>query len=141
MIGGVILLGLVAFSLVGCYAYYPPPEEVLQQLRILNTDVVSGAIRGDRKLAEYQLPLMEDWTRRLQVGLYLRTGRVSDYQQVKARVFLNKLELLEHALDDDSDAEVRICAKDVERAGHRLHAAFADHSHRTAALSSSAAMP
>jgi uncharacterized protein len=125
VVGGVALVGLVLFSVLGCYSYYPAPATALAELRLVNTEVISASYSGNRKHAEFFLPLAEDWTRRMQVGLYLRARRVSEYQRMKARIYLDKLELLEHALADDDLDEVREHAQDAQRAYTRMRDAFA----------------
>jgi len=37
------LAGLIAFSVVACYAYYPPPGELLEEMRIARTEVLAGS--------------------------------------------------------------------------------------------------
>ncbi len=124
VVAGIALTGLVVFSVAGCYYYYPAPEQALAELTIINTEVAAGALSGNRKHAEYFLPLAEDWTRRVQVGIYLRTGKLSRFQQMKARIYAEKLELLEHALADDAAIEVAKHAREANTAYHRMKIAF-----------------
>ena len=122
------LIGLgaiVAASIFGCYAYYPPPEEVLPELSNANIEVAHAALTGSREHAEQWIPVSENWVRRLVVGCYLRHGRVSDYHLSKARLYETRLEELEHAIEDGDDPEsLRQVALDVSRAYRLLAAAF-----------------
>lgn len=116
---------IVAASAVGCYTYYPPPTEVLGELSVCNTEAVQPAVSGNGPLALQWIPVCEAWNNRLLVGAYLRYGSVSDYHLAKARLYRDRLELLEHALEDDDDPEeIRAAAMAVSRAAMLLSRAF-----------------
>jgi uncharacterized membrane protein YraQ (UPF0718 family) len=116
---------IVAASILGCYAYYPPPAEVLPELSAACVEVAHAALTGSREHAEEWIPVSENWIRRLVVGCYLRHGRVSDYHLAKARLLETRLEELEHAIEDGDDAEsLRRAALDVSRAHGLVAAAF-----------------
>jgi hypothetical protein len=126
-----MLIGLVAFSVVGCYAYYPPQEEVFEEMRIVRAEALSAAATGNVKVAEHWITVWDDWTRKLQVGCYLRTGRLSDYQRIKARILRDKLELLEHEVAEGDDQAIRQLMFEVREASRRLRAAFPREAHTT----------
>ncbi|MFO0888149.1 MAG: permease [Isosphaeraceae bacterium] len=126
VLGGVALLGLVAFSVVGCYAYYPAPREVFEEMSILKGEVLTAALSGDRKHAEHFLPVWADWTRRLEVGVFLREGSLSPYRRAKAKVLRDRLELLKHAVEEGDRDESREYVSSVSRAHTRLRRAFLD---------------
>jgi len=100
VLGGIWLAILIGLSIGGSFVYYPAPDQCFLAMEFHKAETVSGGLGFRRHETDRGIPLLDDWTRRLQVGVYLRQGRVSDYQRMKARVFLNKLELLEHAMDD-----------------------------------------
>jgi uncharacterized membrane protein YraQ (UPF0718 family) len=119
------LAGIVAMSVVGCYAYYPEPSEVLEELSIANTEVASAAISGNREHALHWIPVCESWNRRLVVGTYLRRWRVSDYHLMKSRLFEDRLEELEHAVEDGDDPDdIREHALAASRAFRFLSRAY-----------------
>jgi len=125
VVGGVALAGLVAFSVLGCYAYYPPRHEAFADMSKLNVTVVSCALSGNTPEAEHYIPVVNDYTRRMQVGVYLREGELSRYQRMKARVYLDKLELLEHELAHDDNLEsINEHAKSVDLAYRRMRRAY-----------------
>jgi hypothetical protein len=101
-VGVTCLAGLVAFSVVACYAYYPPPGEVLEEMRIARTEVLSGASSRDYKQALHWIPILEEWSRKLEVGYALRYFDLRPYQQMQAHLLRKKLELLEHAVEHAS---------------------------------------
>lgn len=124
VLGGVALAGLVGLSVLGCYVYYPPPGDILEELRIVNTEVVASAGSRDWDTTAYWIPIQRDWTRKLQVSLFLRGHQVTRYQRAKADVLLERLELLEHGLSHSS--EVQAQARAVHQAYRRLRAAYAE---------------
>lgn len=119
------LFAIVGASIVGCFAYYPDPGETLEELSLAKTEALSAALSGKSEHALHWIPICEGWNRRLQVGAYLRYGKLSDYHRMKARVFQNRLEELEHMVSDhDSLDEVRRQITDTSRAFIRLSEAF-----------------
>jgi len=121
------LLTIIAGSIVGCFAYYPDPAETLEELKLAQTEALSAALSGKSEHALHWIPICEGWNRRLQVGTYLRRGRLSDYHRMKARVFQDRLELLEHMVEDgDPPDQIRKQVADTSRAFGRLSTAFRD---------------
>jgi uncharacterized membrane protein YraQ (UPF0718 family) len=119
------LAGIVAMSVVGCYSYYPPPSEVLEELSVARTEAASAATSGNREHALHWIPVCEGWNRRLVVGTYLRHWKVSDYHLMKSRLLQDRLEALEHAVEDgDTPDEVREHALAASRAYTRLSQAY-----------------
>jgi uncharacterized protein len=103
-VGITCLVGLVAFSVVACYAYYPPPGEVLEEMRLARTEVLSGAVSRDYQRALHWIPILEEWSRKLEVGHALRHLDLRPYQQMQSQILRKKLELLEHAIEHASQA-------------------------------------
>lgn len=101
IVGMTMLLGLVAVSGVACYAYYPHPNECLKEISAARASCLGAAIRGESDEALYWLPVWEDWTRRLEVGAFLRRGEVRPYQRMQGYILRKKLESLEHELEHD----------------------------------------
>ncbi|MDB5391025.1 MAG: putative permease [Planctomycetaceae bacterium] len=125
VLAGVGLLSIVAFSIVGCFAYYPAPGETLDELNLAQTEALTAAMTGQREHALHWIPICEGWNRRLQVGTYLRRGRLSEYHRMKARVLGDKLEELEHMIEnDDSPDEIRKHIANTSRAYGRLSRAY-----------------
>jgi uncharacterized membrane protein YraQ (UPF0718 family) len=124
VVGGFIVLGIVAFSVVGCCAFYPPPSEVFEEMRIVKGEALGAAISGEREHAEQWLAVWDDWTRKLQVGVYLRRGSLSQYHRMKARVLREKLELLEHEVAEGDREEISKVTADISLAYRRLQHAY-----------------
>lgn len=125
VLAAVGLLAIIAGSVVGCFAYYPDPDETLEELRLANTEALGAAISGQHEHALHWIPICENWNRRLQVGAYLRNWRLSDYHRMKARVYRDRLEDLEHMVENnDPVAEVRKHVATTSRSFSRLATAF-----------------
>jgi hypothetical protein len=124
VLGGIALVGLVVASIVGCYAYYPPSHEVFEEMSILKGEVLTAALSGDKKHAEHFIPIWVDWTRRLQVGVFLREGTLSPYRRMKAKIFRDRIEFLKHAIEEGDREETRELVNPVSQAYGRMHQAY-----------------
>ncbi|TWT50925.1 putative permease [Rubripirellula amarantea] len=101
VIGATMLAGLIALSVVACYAYYPSPDECLEEISMARAECLSAANSGQVDHALFWLPVWEDWSRRLEVGTFIRTGQIRPYQRMQGYLIRKKLELLEHELEHD----------------------------------------
>jgi uncharacterized membrane protein YraQ (UPF0718 family) len=101
VLGVTMLLGLIALSVVACYAYYPSTEECLEEIYLARAECLSAANSGDKEQALFWLPVWEEWSRRLEVGTFLRRGELRRYQSMQGYLIRKKLELLEHELEHD----------------------------------------
>ncbi len=126
LVGAVMLAGLVAFSIVLCYAYYPSSSEALEEIRIARTETLSGASSGDTEHALYWLKIWDDWSRRMEVGTYLRKFKVRPYQRMQGYLLRKKLEDLEHELEHDpfEPEEVRRVINGLFETNQRWAGAF-----------------
>jgi len=124
VLGVLSLIGLVIFSVVGCYAYYPPASEVFEEMRIAKGEALSAGLTGDATHAEYWIDVYQEWTRKLEVGTFLRTGGVSEYQHWKARLVREHLEMLKHCVEDGEKEEARDWVTKIQRSDRRLRSAF-----------------
>jgi uncharacterized membrane protein YraQ (UPF0718 family) len=124
VLGALGLLGLIAFSVLACYTYYPPADQIFDDLTIIKTEVLAAANSGDREHAEYFIPLYQEWVRRLQVSVYLREGTLTPYRRMKARVLIDKIERLKHALEDGNPEDIHRYFLAVNEAHRRLRTSF-----------------
>lgn len=125
------LVAIIAMSVIGCFAYYPPPAETLEELNLARTETLGAALSGDDEHALHWIPICEGWTRRLQVGTFLRAGELSQYHRMKARVFQNQLEDLEHMLENgDPRDDIRRQVSRVSRSFSRMARAYRDELNR-----------
>ncbi len=128
VIGATMLAGLVAISVVACYAYYPSPEECLEEISLARAECLSAANSGDKDHALFWLPVWEEWSRRLEVGTFLRRGRLSRYQSMQGYLIRKKLELLEHELEHDpyEPEEVEAVVRSIFATNSRWVRSFRD---------------
>ena len=124
VLGGLALVGLVIFSGVGCYAYYPPAGEVFEEITIAKGEALSAGLSGDETHAEYWIDVYQEWTRKLEVGVFLRTGELTDYQRWKARLVREHLEMLKHCVEDGEEDEARAWVAKIQRSHSRMRSAF-----------------
>ena len=138
VLGGAALAGLAAVSVLGCFTYYPPPGECLDQLFVMQGEAMSAANAGDRAAAEEFIPVCEDWAKRAQVGYVLRNGPAGEFRDLRTAIYLDRLEELEHELahqaaesgldDPDGQAARRALVGRIGRGFARLRQAYAPRS-------------
>ncbi|MCY2976824.1 MAG: hypothetical protein NTW52_19375 [Planctomycetota bacterium] len=90
--GLIAIGGLFWASIYGCYLYYPPRHVAYEQLQVSNAEVSTRVMSKDWTGAMYWIPSVEDWLRKLQVGMYLRGESFSPDQ-------FKQLEALMHSVD------------------------------------------
>lgn len=128
LVGATLLVGLVAASVAMSYAYYPDAEECLEEIRLARVETLSAARSGRKDHALYWLEVWEDWSRRLEVGTFLRHGEVRPYQRMQGYLVRKKLELLEHELEHEpyEREEVLRVVESLEATNRRWVNAFRD---------------
>lgn len=124
VLGFLSLAGLIAFSIVGCFAYYPAPEECMEAMADAKIGALSGALAMNPAETKYWAERYDDWTRKLEVGAYLRYGELSDYHRWKARLVREQLELLKHEVEDKEREEVTHLVPGISKSHNRMKRAF-----------------
>jgi len=110
VLGVVALLGLVAFSVVALYIYYPDTQQAFAEIVRVRADAITAVRSGKKDEAIRQIEHWDLLTRKLQVGVFIRTGRM-DAEAGKAT------EELRERLEELRDA---MLANDVEKAKQML---------------------
>jgi uncharacterized protein len=126
VIAGVSLAGLVVASIVACYLYYPPVNQIRQEMNAIEAELVGAYNRGEWDSLEYWIPIQEDWGNKLAVSAYLRGKPLDRYSKLKLQVYLKKLELLEHAAEDKDLEEARDFGKQGANAFRRFKGSIDD---------------
>ncbi|WP_339733618.1 permease [uncultured Gimesia sp.] len=124
VLGLLILVGLIISSGVGCFSFYPAPDVVCEEMTIAKTEALSGALSGNKSHSKYWIEIYDDWTRKLEVGVYLRKLNLSEYHHWKAQLLREKLELLEHEIEDEEHEEVRRLVSDIHHTHRRMVDAY-----------------
>ena len=116
--------GLVAASIVGCYLYYPAPDDLMQDLYTINTECVLSARNKQWEAAEKWIPYADDLSRRLEVGVFLRNGSVGEFQTSKAKNYREKLDKLKEFVDQREPNGIEDQAMELSSSFQRLSKAF-----------------
>lgn len=124
VLGGLALVGLVAFSVAGCFAFYPRADEVFEEIRIAKTEALSASLAGEQTHAEYWIDVYQEWTRKLEVGVFLREWQLSNYKSWKARLVREQLEMLKHCVEDGETEEAKQWVSKIQRSHTRMRNAF-----------------
>ena len=98
IVGATMLVGLIALSVVMCYAFYPSTEESLEEIKVARAETLSAANSGNAEHAMFWIPIWDEWSRRLEVGTLIRRGELRPYQRMQGYLIRKKLEALEHEL-------------------------------------------
>jgi hypothetical protein len=117
VLGAIALAGLVAFSVVGAYLYYPDRTQCLDEMTAVHADA-GVAVRTDK--TDEAIRHLERWdllTRKLQVGVYIRDFKVTPDQ---ARTADELREALEEVRDlmlagDPDPAKKKELVEDLEK--------------------------
>jgi uncharacterized membrane protein YraQ (UPF0718 family) len=124
VLGIVALLGLVVFSLVALYIYYPDTKQAFSEIIRVRTDV-SVAVRTGKK--DEAIRRIQQWdllTRKLQVGVFIRTGSMDPEVGKITEDLRERLEDLRDALLADDLAKAKELLPIVEKAYGKFRACF-----------------
>jgi uncharacterized membrane protein YraQ (UPF0718 family) len=126
MIAGVTLVGLVLASVLACFLYYPPVSEIREEMIAIEAEMIGAYNSGKWEKLEYWIPIQEDWSNKLVVSAYLRGKPLDRYSKLKLQVYMKKLELLEHAVEDRDVDEARDYGRQGANAFQRFKRAIAN---------------
>jgi uncharacterized protein len=88
----VALLGLVAFSVIAAYVYYPDPEQVFRDMAEVRVEAITAVRFGHKEEAIRRLEQWDLLTRKLQVGDYIRGWQLDKAKADKADDLREELE-------------------------------------------------
>jgi hypothetical protein len=126
VIGAVSIVGLVIASIGACFLYYPPLSEIRKEMHSIEAEMLGGYHQGEWEKLAYWIPIQEDWGHKMTVSGYLRGKPLDRFQQLKLQVYMNKLELLEHAVEDRDREEAADFGRQASTAFRRLKDALVD---------------
>jgi uncharacterized membrane protein YraQ (UPF0718 family)/flagellar basal body-associated protein FliL len=129
VLGVVALLGLVVFSVVALYIYYPDSKQALDEIVRVRAEVHS-AVRGGKK--EEAIRQIQHWdllTRKLQVGVFLRTGKLEPAASKAAEELRERLEELRDALLNNQLDQAKELLMPLERAYRECRQVYQPSSH------------
>ena len=124
VLGLLALLGLVVFSLVALYIYYPDPKDAFDEMVRVRADASVAVLSGHKEEAIRQIQHWDLLTRKLQVGVFIRTGRLDPDATTAAEDLRERLEDLRDALlADDLNGAKEMLPK-VEKAYRRCRGSY-----------------
>jgi uncharacterized membrane protein YraQ (UPF0718 family) len=124
VVGLVALLGLVIFSVVAVYLYYPAPTEAFAEILRVRADALVAVNTGHREEAIRQIQQWDLLTRKLQIGVFLRTGRMEPEATQATEDLRERLEDLRDALLADNLPEAKEMLPQVEKAYRRCRSSY-----------------
>ena len=124
ILGGIALVGLVVMSALGCYVYYPPPSETLEDMTMVKANYSVAIQTGDAVEAVKEIEVYDNLTRKLQVGHFLRSWELDEFQQTKAKVLRGRLEELKDLVDEGNFEDAKKMSFRVSSAHRRCREAF-----------------
>lgn len=124
ILGGISLVGLVVLSGLGCYVYYPPPADTLEDMAMSKANYFVAIQTGDAFEAVKEIEIYDNLTRKLQVGHFLRNWELDEFQQTKAKVLRGRLEELKDLVEEGNFEDAREMSMRVSNAHRRCRDAF-----------------
>ncbi len=107
VLGLTALVGLVAFSVVALYIYYPAPEEAFKEIVRVRAEALTAVNSGHKEEAIRQIQYWDLLTRKLQVGVFIRTGHMNLEASKSAEDLRERLEDLRDELLADRLEEAK----------------------------------
>ena len=74
-------------------------------MRLARVEVLSGISSREYDRSLHWIPILEEWSRKLEVGYALRNFELRPYQQMQAYLLRKKLESLEHELEHEQETQ------------------------------------
>jgi uncharacterized membrane protein YraQ (UPF0718 family) len=124
VLGLFALAGLIVFSVVALYIYYPAPSDAFEEMVRTRTDAEVAVNSGQKEEAIRQIQQWDLLTRKLQVGVFIRTG-IMDAETTKVTDDLReRLEELRDALLANDLTQAKELLPKVEAAYRRCRSAY-----------------
>jgi hypothetical protein len=125
VLGGVCLIGLIAFSGIGAYVYYPDRDQCLDQMFAVYADAAVAVNTGKTEEAIRHLELWDQLVRKLEVGVYLRNFGVTGEQAKTAEDLREAIEAVrDELLARNTDGAKQKFKAEVDAAYRACKAAY-----------------
>jgi hypothetical protein len=112
------------FSVVALYIYYPAPKEAFEEIVRVRADALVAVNSGHKEEAIRQIQQWDLLTRKLQVGVFIRTGRMDPQVTQVTEDLRERLEELRDALLANNLAEAKEMLPKVETAYRKCREAY-----------------
>jgi uncharacterized membrane protein YraQ (UPF0718 family) len=124
VLGLAALGGLIVFSVLALYVYYPAPKEAFDTIVRVRADALVAVNSGHAEEAVRQLEQWDLLTRKLPVGVFIRTGRLDPEAAQLAEDLRERLEEVRDALLAGELAEAKGMLPKVEAAYRQCRAVY-----------------
>jgi hypothetical protein len=125
VLGGISLVGLIAFSVIGAYVYYPDRDQCMDQMFSVYAEASVAVRTGKTEEAIRHLEQWDQLVRKLEVGVYLRNFEVSREQSKAAENLREAIEVVrDELLAKNTDAAIQNFKAGVEPAYRDCKAAY-----------------
>jgi uncharacterized protein len=124
VLGVVALIGLILFSVVALYIYYPAPKEAFAEIIRVRADAIVAVNTGHKEEAIRQIQQWDLLTRKLQVGVFIRTARIDAEASKVTEDLRERLEDVRDALLADQLTEAKGLLPKVEEAYRKCRNAY-----------------
>jgi hypothetical protein len=124
ILGLAALAVMVALSVVALYIYYPSPEEAFAEIVRVRTEAEIAVKVGNREEAIRQIQQWDLLTRKLQVGVFIRTWHMDPEATTVTNDLRERLEDLRDALLANDLTQARALLPAVEDAYRRCREAY-----------------
>jgi len=116
VLGIVALLGLVVFSGAALYIYYPGIDEAFTEIAMVRAEAITAVRTGNKEEAIRQIEHWDLLTRKLQVGVFIRTGKMDPDTGKATEDLREQMEELRDALLADDMSKAKESLPAVEEA-------------------------
>jgi uncharacterized protein len=124
VLGLVALLGLVAFSVVALYLYYPAPKEAFAEITKVRVEAMYAVQAGHKDDAIRHLQQWDLLTRKVQVGVFIRTGQMAPGATKATEDLRERLEDVRDAVLANRLSEARELLPRIEEAHRECRRAY-----------------
>jgi uncharacterized membrane protein YraQ (UPF0718 family) len=124
VLGGLALAGLVAFSVLGAFLYYPDRDHCFTQMAATYAEAATAVRTGHPEEGIRQIEQWDLLVRKLEVGTYLRSYQVTAEQSKAAEDLREALEEVRDLLRAGDGAGAKGLLPEVERAYRAVKAAY-----------------
>jgi uncharacterized protein len=124
VLGLTALVILVVFSVVALFIYYPAPKEAFDEIAMIRTVAIVAVRTGNKEEAIRRIQQWDLLTRKLQVGVFIRTGRMDPEVTKVTEDLRERLEELRDTLLAGNVTEAKEMLPKVEEAYRRCRAAY-----------------
>lgn len=124
VLGLAALVGLVLLSIRVLYFYYPPPKEAFNEISQVRVNALHAVTLGHEQEAIRELERWDLLTRKLQVGVFLRTGRMDPETAEVTDDVRERLEEMRDALLAGDQESARKKIPEVEAAHRKCRAHY-----------------